>query len=62
MDVYSAEQKPPIKMNYAAEQEHVPQAERNNHTIEECMRCEYQRSPFDHIPMIMLKYMVSKQT
>eukprot|EP00957_Ditylum_brightwellii_P157572 11993435-Ditylum_brightwellii.AAC.1 len=61
MDVYSAEQKPPIEMNYAAAQEHVPRAKRNNCTIEERVRCEYHRSSFDHIPRIMLKYMVSKQ-
>jgi hypothetical protein len=30
MDPYSAKQDPPITMNYAAAQEHVPRAKRNN--------------------------------
>jgi hypothetical protein len=33
MNPLSARQDPPIKMNYAAVQEHVPRAERNNRVI-----------------------------
>jgi hypothetical protein len=35
MDPLSARQDPPITMNYAAAQEHVPRAERNNRVIQE---------------------------
>eukprot|EP00957_Ditylum_brightwellii_P063747 4837013-Ditylum_brightwellii.AAC.1 len=48
-------------MNYASAQEHVPRAERNNRTIKEQVRWEYHRSPFNHLPQIMLNYMVSEQ-
>ena len=33
LDKYSAKQNPKMAMNYAAAQEHVPRAERNNRTI-----------------------------
>eukprot|EP00957_Ditylum_brightwellii_P116601 8894463-Ditylum_brightwellii.AAC.1 len=35
MDSYAINQEPPINMNYASAQEHVPRAERNNRTIKE---------------------------
>ncbi len=35
MDLFSARQDPPIEMNYAVTQEHVPRAERNNRVIQE---------------------------
>eukprot|EP00957_Ditylum_brightwellii_P159517 12142632-Ditylum_brightwellii.AAC.1 len=60
MDSYAINQEPPIHINYASAQEHVPRAERNNRTIEEQVRCKYHHSPFDHLPQIMLTYMVSE--
>ena len=35
MDSYAINQEPPIYMNYASAQEHVPRAERNNRAIKE---------------------------
>jgi hypothetical protein len=58
MDPYSAKQDPPIKINYASAQEHVPRAERNNRTIKERVRSTYHRLPYDHLPRIMVKYLV----
>eukprot|EP00957_Ditylum_brightwellii_P094159 7168839-Ditylum_brightwellii.AAC.1 len=61
MDSYAINQELPIYMNYTSAQEHVPRAERNNRTIKEKVRCKYHRSLFDHLPQIMLKYIVSEQ-
>ncbi len=62
MDPYSAKQDPPISMNYASAQEHVPRAERNNRTIKERVRSTYHRLPYDHLPRIMVKYLVMEST
>jgi demethoxyubiquinone hydroxylase (CLK1/Coq7/Cat5 family) len=43
MEVFLAKQDPRIKMNYAAAQEHLPQAERNNRIIQERVRAAYHR-------------------
>jgi hypothetical protein len=56
MDPLSAAQATPIKMNYAAAQEHVPRAERNNRVIQERVRATYHRLPFTHLPRIMVKF------
>eukprot|EP00957_Ditylum_brightwellii_P175170 13336220-Ditylum_brightwellii.AAC.1 len=61
MESYVINQEPTIYMNYASAQEHVPRAELNNRTIEEQVRYKYHCSPFNHIPQIMLKYIVSEQ-
>jgi hypothetical protein len=44
-----------IKMNYAAAQEHVPEAERNNRVIKERFRSAFHRLPFNKLPKIMVK-------
>ena len=60
MDPFLARQELPIKMNYAAAQEHVPRAEKNNRIIQERVRSAYGRSPFTHLPRILVKYLVMK--
>ena len=51
-----------ITMNYASAQEHVPEAERNNRTIKERFRSQYQRLPFKAIPKVMVKALVMEAT
>jgi hypothetical protein len=41
MDPFSGGQAPPIKMNYASAQEHVPRTEQNNRVIQERVRAAY---------------------
>ena len=62
MDPFLVKQDPPIKMNYAAAQEHVPRAERNNRVIQERVRAAYHRFPFTHLPRILVKYLVMEST
>jgi hypothetical protein len=62
MDPLSARQDPPITMNYAATQEHVPRAEQNNRVIQERVRVAYHRFPFTHLPRILVKYLVMEST
>ena len=44
--------------NYANAQEHVPEAERNNCIIKECIRAVYHQSPFKVLPQIVIQYLV----
>ena len=60
LDSFAAKQTPPIKMNYASANEHVPRAERNNRTIQERVRCNYYQLPYVHLPKIVVKYLVSE--
>ena len=53
MDPIAASQNPPITMHYAAAQEHVPEAERNNRVIKEQFRAVYHRLPYTHLPRIL---------
>ena len=46
-----------IEMNYATTDEHVPKAERNNRTIQECIRTTYHHLPYAAIPRMMLRYL-----
>ena len=62
MDPYSTKQNPPIMVNYASAQEHVPRAERNNRTIKERVCATYHRLPCDHLPQILVKYLVMEST
>ena len=62
LDPYSAKQNPQIRMNYAAAQEHVPRAERNNRTIKERVRATYHALPYEHLPRTVVKYLVSEAT
>jgi hypothetical protein len=50
MDPIVASKNPPITMHYAAAQEHVPEAERNNRVIKEQFRAVYHRLPYTHLP------------
>ena len=60
LNSFAAKQTPPIKMNYASANEHVPRAERNNRTIQERVRCNYYQLPYVHLPKIVVKYLVSE--
>ena len=51
MDNYSIKQYPLIQMNYAVVKAHVPCAEKNNRTIQECV-CEMF---YTHLPHILVK-------
>jgi hypothetical protein len=57
MDPIAASQNHPITMHYAAAQEHVPEAERNNRVIKEQFRAVYHRLPYTHLPRILVKYL-----
>ena len=43
-----------VEMNYTNAQDHVPLAERNNHTIKENIRTALHNLPFNDIPKVML--------
>jgi hypothetical protein len=57
LDPIAAARNPPIHVHYAAAQEHVPEAERNNRVIKEQFRAVYHRLPFTHLPRILVKYL-----
>ncbi len=44
-----------VDMNYTTTDEHVPEAERNNRTIAERIRCAYHNLPYKAIPKLMLR-------
>ena len=46
-----------IVMNYANASDHVPEVERNNHTIKERIRATFQRLPYEVIQCIMIRYL-----
>ena len=58
MDSFAPKHDPPIKVNFASAREHVPQAERNNWKIQEWIQSTYCHLPFNHLPRIMIKYVV----
>ena len=62
MDSFASEQNPPIQMNYAAAQEHVPRAERNNRVIQERVRANFNQRPYDTLPNILVTYLVTVST
>jgi len=51
-----------IDMNYAAAQEHVPEAERNNRTIKERFRAHRSRLPYRKLTKTMVKYLLMEST
>ncbi len=51
-----------VKMNYTTTDEHVPEAERNNRTIAEQIRCTYHNLPYKAIPRLMLRYLAMVAT
>jgi len=44
-------------MKYSSTNEYVPEAERNNRTIQEWIRATYHNLPFKVIPKVMLKHL-----
>ena len=44
-----------VTMNYANPKDHVPEAERNNRTIQERVRVGYHRLPYNRLPLILVK-------
>jgi len=46
-----------VEMNYTTTDEHVPEAERNNRTIQERIRATYHRLPYKALPKVMLRYL-----
>ena len=53
---------PGVHLNITNPDEHVPQAERNNRTIQERVRVGYHRMPYKAIPKIMMKALVLRNT
>lgn len=51
-----------ISINYATAGEHVPEAERNNRTIQERIRTAYHNLPYAMIPKVMLRYLAMIST
>ncbi len=51
-----------VDMNYTTTDEHVPEAERNNITIAERIRCTYHNLPYKAIPKLMLRYLAMVAT
>ena len=45
-------------MNFAAVQEHVPEAERNNCVIKAHVQATFHHLPYDHVPMKLVLIMV----
>ena len=55
-------QEPVVKANHTNSSNHIPQAERNNYTIQERIRAAYHQLPFYHLPCILVKYLVVDAT
>lgn len=49
-----------IRVNYANPQEHVPEIERNNRVIKERVRATYHRLPYERLPRVMVKTLVTE--
>jgi hypothetical protein len=49
-----------IEVNLANPNEHVPEAERNNRVIKERVRATYHRLPYNNLPKVLVKMMVTK--
>jgi hypothetical protein len=49
-----------IQLNFANPQEHVPAAERNNRVIKERVRATFHHLPYQHLPRLMVKMLVSE--
>ena len=47
-----------ITMNFANPQEHVPEVERNIQGGKERIQAAYHRLPYNHLPIILTKYLV----
>ena len=51
-----------VDMNYTSASEHVPEAERNNHTIKERIRAAFWCLPYNKIPQVMIRYLAMECT
>jgi hypothetical protein len=49
-----------VNVNYANPQEHVPEAERNNRVLKECVRAAYHRLPCNCLPRLLVKTLVTE--
>ena len=49
-----------LQTEYSAPQGHVPEAERNNRTLQERVRAAYHRLPYDALPKAIMKVLVSE--
>ena len=49
-----------IELNFANPQEHVPEAERNNRTIQERVRANYHRLPYRRLPKLLVITLVQE--
>ena len=54
------ESSPPIDFNLANAQEHVPEAERNNRTLQERMRATFHSLPYQALPSVFIKHLASE--
>jgi hypothetical protein len=49
-----------VNVNYANPQEHVPEAERNNRVLMERVHAAYHRLPFNRLPRLLVKTLVTE--
>jgi hypothetical protein len=57
---YFAQNNQDIHVNYTSPNEHVPEIERSIRVIKERIRATYHRLPYNHLPKIMIKMLVSE--
>ena len=60
LQYFKDESTPPIDYNLATANEHVPEAERNNRTLQERIRATFHSLPFQAIPITFIKYLASE--
>ena len=58
MTDWSVSKDPVIKISYANPQDHIPPAQRNNRVIQERIQAMYHYMPYEHLPRILVKYLV----
>ena len=51
-----------VNMNYTNAGDHVPEAERNNRTIKERFRVEFNRLPYKALPLLLIKHLAMHVT
>ena len=51
-----------VTMNYTATDDHVPEAEHNNRTIQERIRAHYHRLPYRRVPKLLLRHISMRST
>jgi hypothetical protein len=50
-----------VCMNFTNTLDHIPEAERNNRTIKECVRAAYHQLPYKALPRQLIRYLVQTQ-